>query len=77
LGIWGKAPERPSTNVAAGFIARRVTDVFGVGTTRAWIKIDILGAGDMIGNQSLPHYTTVLRVAGDLIQEGVKAKVNH
>jgi hypothetical protein len=72
---WIDGSSAPLAN--AGFIAKRVQDTFGVGTIRAWIKSDILGAGDMIGNQSLPHYTTVLRVAGYLIQEGVKAKVNH
>jgi hypothetical protein len=40
-----------------GFNPRTVQRAVGRGTQRAWIKSDLL-IGDMIGNQSIDHYST-------------------
>lgn len=59
-----------------GYVARRVQRAIGSGLVRAWIKRDIL-IGDMVLNQSLDHYCTVLQVAGYLQQQGIKIDIQH
>ncbi len=63
--------------VQYGYVAKRVSDSFNPGMTKVWIKQDILLPGDMIENQSLLHYCTVLRIAGYLAGAGINVKVNH
>jgi hypothetical protein len=43
---------------------------------RAWIKKDIL-IGDMVLNQSLDHFATVIQIAGYLQDRGIDAKISH
>ncbi len=59
-----------------GYVARRVQRAIGSGLVRVWIKQDIL-IGDMVLNQSLDHYCTVLQVAGYLQQQGIRADIQH
>jgi hypothetical protein len=66
----------PNVLSRLGFEARIVQRAVGRGTQRAWIKSDLL-IGDMIGNQSIDHYSTVLQIAGYLQQRGVTPQINH
>ncbi len=60
-----------------GYVAKRIADSFSAGMAKIWIKNDLLSPGDMVGTQSLPHYCTVMRVAGYLAAQDVDVKVNH
>ncbi len=59
-----------------GFEPRIVQRAISRGTAKVWIRSDLL-IGDMIGNQSIDHYSTVLQIAGYLEQHGIKTTVNH
>lgn len=59
-----------------GYVPRKVQLALGSGTVRAWIKKDIL-VGEMIGNESLDHYSTLVQIAGNLNQRGIKAEISH
>ncbi len=66
-----------SATLAKTHIPKRAPDAFGSGTKRAWIRKDLINAGDMIGNESLYHYGRVGRIAGYLADHGVKTKIHH
>ena len=65
-----------STLSQLGYEPRRVQRAIGSGLIRAWIKTDILN-GEMVLNQSIDHYSTVLQIAGWLQQHGIKADIQH
>jgi hypothetical protein len=65
-----------SSLLSLGYEPRRVQRATGSGMVRAWIKKDIL-IGDMVLNQSLDHYATVLQIAGYLQNRGIKAEIQH
>lgn len=50
-----------------GFIPRRVINPVGRGLTAVWIKSDII-KGELIGTQSVDHYSTVLMIAAYMIE---------
>ncbi len=60
-----------------GFTNKRAPDCLATGMCRVWVKDSLLMPGDMIGNQSLSHYSTVMRIAGYLAASGINVKVNH
>jgi len=66
----------PNVLSRLGFEPRTVQRAIGRGTIRVWIKSDLL-IGDMIGNQSIDHYSTVLQIAGYLQQQEVRTQINH
>jgi len=59
-----------------GFVPRRVITPVGRGLTSVWIDSDIIN-GEKIGTQSVDHYSTVMLIAGYLIDRGWKVEVNH
>lgn len=59
-----------------GYVPRKVQLALGSGTVRAWIKKDIL-VGEMIGNESLDHYSTLVQIAGNLNLRGIKPEISH
>jgi len=62
--------------VQLGYEPRRVQRAIGSGLIRAWIKTDILN-GEMVMNQSIDHYSTILQIAGWLQQHGIMADIQH
>lgn len=59
-----------------GYEHRRVQKAIGNGLLRVWLKKGML-IGDMVRNQSIDHYSTVLQIAGYLIDKGIPVTVNH
>lgn len=60
-----------------GFIPRRVLNPVGRGLTSVWIKSDII-KGELIGTQSVDHYSTVLMIAAYMIENGWEnVEVHH
>jgi len=59
-----------------GYEHRRVQKAIGNGLLRVWLKKGML-IGDMIRNQSIDHYSTVLQIAGYLVEKGIPVTVNH
>lgn len=59
-----------------GFIPRSVINPVGRGLTSVWIDSDII-IGEMIGTQSVDHYSTVLMIAAYLLELDWKVEVHH
>ena len=59
-----------------GYVSRKVINPVGRGSTLVWIHSDIL-RGEMIGAQSVDHYSTVMLIAGYLLEHGWTVEVNH
>jgi len=59
-----------------GYVSRRVITPVGRGLTSVWIHSDIL-KGEKVGTQSVDHYSTVMLMAGYLLDQGWKVEVNH
>lgn len=59
-----------------GYEHRRVQKAVGNGLLRVWLKKGML-INDMVRNQSLDHYSTVLQIAGHLIDKRIPVTVNH
>jgi len=59
-----------------GFIPRSVINPVGRGLTSVWIKSDII-KGELIGTQSVDHYSTVLMMSAYLLELGWMVEVNH
>ena len=59
-----------------GFISRKVVSPVGRGQTVVWVHSDIL-KGEKIGSQSVDHYSTVMLIAGHLLNTGWTVEVNH
>lgn len=59
-----------------GFIPRSVINPVGRGLTSVWIKSDIIN-GEIIGTQSVDHYSTVLMIAAYLLELDWKVEVHH
>uniref|UniRef100_A0A6M3IVY7 Putative ATPase domain containing protein n=4 Tax=viral metagenome TaxID=1070528 RepID=A0A6M3IVY7_9ZZZZ len=65
-----------STLSQLGYEPRRVQRAIGSGLIRAWIKTDIMN-GEMVMNQSIDHYSTILQIAGWLQQHGIMVDIQH
>lgn len=65
-----------SVLVREGYQSNMVQAALRRGQQRVWIRSELLN-GDMIGNQSIDHYATVLQIAGYLTQAGIDVAVNH
>jgi len=59
-----------------GYVSRKVINPVGRGSTLVWIHSDILN-GEKVGTQSVDHYSTVLLIAGYLLEQGWNVEVNH
>jgi hypothetical protein len=59
-----------------GYEARRIQRATGSGLVRAWIRRDIL-IGDMVMNQSIDHFSTVIQIVGYLQARGIHAEISH
>uniref|UniRef100_A0A6M3M6M3 Putative ATPase domain containing protein n=2 Tax=viral metagenome TaxID=1070528 RepID=A0A6M3M6M3_9ZZZZ len=59
-----------------GFIAKQVQNPVGKGQTKVWIDSNILDNG-MIANQTIDHYSTVMLIAGYLVEHGFDVEINH
>ena len=63
--------------VKEGFTRQQVQKMFGTGKGTAYIKEGVLQDGKIL-NQTLDHYSTVIQLAGILIQRGAQdVTVNH
>ncbi len=64
--------EGSSTPLSKTHIAKQVGDAFGAGGKRVWIRKDLLSPGNMIGNESVLHYTRVGKIVAYLTMHGIK-----
>lgn len=59
-----------------GFVPRRATNPVGRGLTVVWIKTDII-KGELIGTQSVDHYSTVMMMAAYLLERNWTVDIHH
>jgi hypothetical protein len=59
-----------------GFVAKQVQNPVGKGQTKVWIDSNILDE-NMIANQTVDHYSTVMLIAGYLIEHEFDVEINH
>ncbi len=55
---------------------RRPQNALGLGTVKVWIKKG-LRVGELIGNESIDHYSLISQVAGHLEQKGYPTTISH
>jgi hypothetical protein len=59
-----------------GYESHRIQNAVDSGMVRAWIKKEII-INDMIHNQSIDHFGTVIQTAGYLMERGISPIINH
>lgn len=71
--ITGDASSYLSRN---GFVPRRATNPVGRGTVTVWIQSDLM-KGELVGTQSVDHYSTVMMIAAYLTEHEWSVNVHH
>ena len=65
------------TDIHSGYKQMTTQLIDGNGKLRMWIKKTMIKNDDMIGNQSIDHYSSVCQLGGILIKEGFEVEINH
>ena len=69
LNEWIENPN-PVMMKEIGYVPHLVNRTLGNGKIKAWVQSDIIDENDMVGNQTLDHYSSVIQIAGYLMLSG-------